>query len=219
VLSICWRTISRFCLLNSSWTSGECYMVKWTNHLNQSPWTKYIYTIYSKLQSQLPHASYMARCSVPPHVFSLPLTDWLFIHGCPVHTYTVSSMWTLEQSRFRGDWLDFYWQTSLKLHIRVCHRNVIAIYSPSARCQVFSKYLFYHSEETMASPLAHSYGCKMNMDKIWRLDDTMQYHSTCIAYLSKKTLILERERVYLSKTPCCYVCTMQYQSESTAKVQ
>lgn len=41
------------------------------------------------------------------------------------------------QSRFRGSWLDFYRQTSLKLHIWVCHRNVIAIDSPSARHQVF----------------------------------------------------------------------------------
>jgi hypothetical protein len=35
------------------------------------------------------------------------------------------------QSSFRADWLDFYGQTSLELHIRVCHRNVIAIDSPS----------------------------------------------------------------------------------------
>jgi hypothetical protein len=35
------------------------------------------------------------------------------------------------QSSFRADWLDFYGQTSLELHIRVCHRNVIAFDSPS----------------------------------------------------------------------------------------
>uniref|UniRef100_A0A0A9DVK8 Uncharacterized protein n=1 Tax=Arundo donax TaxID=35708 RepID=A0A0A9DVK8_ARUDO len=38
---------------------------------------------------------------------------------------------TSGQLRFRADWLDFYWQTSLELHIRVCHRNVIAIDFPS----------------------------------------------------------------------------------------
>ncbi|BAF14960.1 Os04g0469700 [Oryza sativa Japonica Group] len=66
------------------------------HHRKQSAWTKYIYTMYSKLQSQL---------------------------GSLIG--------------FRAKWLDFYGQTSLELHVRVCHRNVIAIDSPSA--QVFKK--------------------------------------------------------------------------------
>jgi hypothetical protein len=44
---------------------------------------------------------------------------------------------TANLSGFRAKWLDFYGQTSLELHVRVCHRNVIAIDSPSA--QVFKK--------------------------------------------------------------------------------
>uniref|UniRef100_A0A0D9W623 Uncharacterized protein n=1 Tax=Leersia perrieri TaxID=77586 RepID=A0A0D9W623_9ORYZ len=64
------------------------------HHRKQSAWTKYIYTMYSKLQSQL------------------------LTHD-------------------RAKWLDFYGQTSLKLHVRVCHGNVIAIDSPSARHKIF----------------------------------------------------------------------------------
>jgi hypothetical protein len=56
------------------------------------------------------------------------------VHAC---AFSLTDELTSDQSRFRADWLNFYWQTSLELHVRVCHRNVIAIDPPSARRQVF----------------------------------------------------------------------------------
>lgn len=80
-------------------------------------------------------------CSVFVHLWDLSLTIHVYLHA----PFPLSGVLTDEraaaeasgQSRSRGSWLDFYWQTSLKLHIRVCHWNVIAVNSPSARRQVF----------------------------------------------------------------------------------
>ena len=71
------------------------YRVKWINHLKQLPWTKYIYTMYIKLQSQLPHASYYSPCSVFPSFMGF-VTDPSCI--CSIHLplplWCTTNWWT-----------------------------------------------------------------------------------------------------------------------------